>query len=152
VRMLARRVPDGLAVVLYLASTALFAQLLEYTYFIPVFVVATFFVVLKLTHGDGVLRRVFSWTPLRYLGNISYSFYLTHGLGVELAMNLCGNTFLDLGGPVYLIATLVTSLVIGIILATILFAVAEKPYFTWRGIADVTVSEGVATAGAAAST
>src|SRR4030095_15592358 len=55
---LARRVPDGLAVTLYLATAALFAQLLEYTYFIPVFVVATFFVVLKVTHGAGVLRRV----------------------------------------------------------------------------------------------
>jgi exopolysaccharide production protein ExoZ len=148
---LARRVPDGLAVALYLATTALFAQLLEYTYFIPVFVVATFFVVLKVTHGESVLRRVFAWTPLRYLGNVSYSFYLMHGLGVELAMNFCGDTFIGLGGPVYLVATLTTSLVIGLTLATVLFVVAEKPYFTWRRVGHVPVSEGVTTAGAAAS-
>jgi exopolysaccharide production protein ExoZ len=148
---LARRVPDGLAITLYLASTTLFAQLLEYTYFIPVFVVATFFVVLKVTHGEGVLRRVFAWTPLRYLGNVSYSFYLVHGLGVELTMNFYGSAFLGLGGPVYLVATLVTSLVIGLILATGLFVLAEKPYFTWRGVGHVVVTEGVATAGAAAS-
>ncbi|QEL16834.1 sugar transferase [Limnoglobus roseus] len=30
--------------------------------------------------GDGRCSRAFSWSPLRWLGNMSYSFYLTHGL------------------------------------------------------------------------
>jgi peptidoglycan/LPS O-acetylase OafA/YrhL len=149
---LARRVPDGLAITLYLASTVLFAQLLEYTHFIPVFVVTTFLVVLKMTQGEGVLRRVFAWTPLRYLGNVSYSFYLMHGLGVELTMNFYGNAFPGAGGPVYLVTTLVTALVIGLVLATVLFVIAEKPYFTWpHGVGHVAVAEGEATAGMAAS-
>ncbi|HRJ18544.1 MAG TPA: acyltransferase [Bryobacteraceae bacterium] len=34
--------------------------------------------------GPGVLAAVFSWAPLRWLGNLSYSFYLVHGLGLHL--------------------------------------------------------------------
>jgi peptidoglycan/LPS O-acetylase OafA/YrhL len=33
--------------------------------------------------GPGPLTAVLSWAPLRWLGNISYSFYLTHGLGLH---------------------------------------------------------------------
>ena len=29
---------------------------------------------------DGWLARVFAWTPMRWLGNMSYSYYLLHGL------------------------------------------------------------------------
>lgn len=34
--------------------------------------------------GPGVLAALFSWAPLRWLGNLSYSFYLVHGLGLHL--------------------------------------------------------------------
>jgi peptidoglycan/LPS O-acetylase OafA/YrhL len=33
---------------------------------------------------DGILRRLFSWQPLRYWGNMSYSYYLLHGLLIHL--------------------------------------------------------------------
>jgi len=39
---------------------------------------------------DGFLNRIFSWDYLRWMGNISYSFYLIHGLvlhGVRLIVN-----------------------------------------------------------------
>jgi len=32
---------------------------------------------------DGRARRLFSWTPLRWLGNISFSYYLTHSLVLQ---------------------------------------------------------------------
>lgn len=32
---------------------------------------------------DGRLKRFFSWTPLRYLGNMSYSYYLIHGVALQ---------------------------------------------------------------------
>lgn len=31
----------------------------------------------------GVLRRIFSWRPLRWLGNMSYSYYLIHALTIN---------------------------------------------------------------------
>ena len=41
-----------------------------------------------LCHGcfvrpSGFLPRLFQWTPLRWLGNMSYSFYLIHGLTLQ---------------------------------------------------------------------
>jgi exopolysaccharide production protein ExoZ len=78
---------------------------------------------------DGVLKAVFSFTALRWLGNMSYSYYLIHSLvlnGVALAMEylfpahamsallfslvLVGNLMLTLGGSV------------------ILFILVEKPF------------------------
>jgi exopolysaccharide production protein ExoZ len=32
---------------------------------------------------DGPLQTMFSWAPLRYLGNMSYSYYLIHGVTLE---------------------------------------------------------------------
>lgn len=40
---------------------------------------------------NGILSKLFSWHPLRFLGNMSYSYYLIHGLtlhGVALAVYL----------------------------------------------------------------
>jgi len=38
----------------------------------------------------GPAARAFSWTPLRWLGNMSYSFYLMHGLGLHALFMLLG--------------------------------------------------------------
>jgi len=35
------------------------------------------------TVPDSVFTRFFSWTPLRWLGNFSYSYYLAHGLALK---------------------------------------------------------------------
>jgi exopolysaccharide production protein ExoZ len=32
---------------------------------------------------EGLLKAFFSWSPLRYLGNMSYSYYLIHGLALH---------------------------------------------------------------------
>jgi peptidoglycan/LPS O-acetylase OafA/YrhL len=34
--------------------------------------------------GFGVLARACAWTPLRWLGNMSYSYYLLHGLALKM--------------------------------------------------------------------
>ena len=36
-------------------------------------------------NSDTMLSRAFSWTPLRWLGNMSYSYYLLHGLALKAA-------------------------------------------------------------------
>lgn len=42
---------------------------------------AVFFTLCFATfQGEGLLNRIFSWAPLRWLGNMSYSYYLVHGL------------------------------------------------------------------------
>jgi peptidoglycan/LPS O-acetylase OafA/YrhL len=48
---------------------------------------ASFFVLCLACFRDssGWLPRAFSWTPLRWLGNMSYSYFLLHGLALKAA-------------------------------------------------------------------
>lgn len=42
-------------------------------------------------HSGGILQRVFSWKPFRWTGNMSYSYYLSHGMiirGIQIATGL----------------------------------------------------------------
>jgi exopolysaccharide production protein ExoZ len=41
----------------------------------------------------GPASAAFSWTPLRWLGNVSYSFYLMHGLGLHAFFMLLGKVW-----------------------------------------------------------
>ncbi|RYF05105.1 MAG: acyltransferase, partial [Oxalobacteraceae bacterium] len=72
---------------------------------------------------EGRLARVFTWTPLRRLGNMSYSYYLIHGLGLKAAFMvlppLSGAMFLALL-PVLFAWTLVPSV--------LLFLWVERPF------------------------
>ena len=45
--------------------------------------IAFVLLVYRSVFTDGPAARAFSWTPLRWLGNMSYSFYLMHGLGLH---------------------------------------------------------------------
>lgn len=78
--------------------------------------------------------RIFSWTPIRWLGNMSYSYYLIHGLtlkAVALVMlhviHPSGNQMVAfwLGLPISFFLTLVT--------ATILFVLVERRFSLMPG-------------------
>jgi exopolysaccharide production protein ExoZ len=126
---LARRIPDTIVLVAYFTSTLWFAYQLSYTYFIPVFLVTTFLLVLKTLYGDGFLNTIFQIKWLRYMGNISYSFYLMHGLAIELIMVNSSSVFSGMGNGMYLAITFCAALLLAIVLATLLFLLTEKPYF-----------------------
>lgn len=79
---------------------------------------------------SGALARVFSWSPLRWLGNMSYSFYLVHGVTIKASV-LVLNKLLPSAShqfdwifwcmlPVLLLACLLTS--------TVLFLTVERPF------------------------
>ena len=128
--MLANRIPDTLVLLVYAASTLWFAYQLSYTYFTPVFLITTFLLVLKVLYGSGFLRRLFEYKWLRYMGNISYSFYLMHGLAIELVMINMTPFFSGMSKGMYFALTFPATLVLGIIISTLLFLLTEKPYFT----------------------
>lgn len=74
------------------------------------------------------LPTAFSWTPLRWLGNMSYSYYLLHGLALKAAFfvlaaivptTVNGHAMFWLMLPAMFVLTLVPS--------AVLFAVVEKP-------------------------
>ena len=78
--------------------------------------------------------RLFSWTPLRWLGNMSYSYYLLHGLALHAAFRGLalvappaerGSAFFLLLMPVLFAATLVPS--------ALLFLAIERPFSLVRG-------------------
>ena len=128
-KRLSARIPTWVVVTAFLGSTLLFGETLRYDYFIPVFAFTTFFFVVNVLFADGVLYRIFSVTPLRYLGNISFSFYLVHGFAIEIIMYSQRDIFAGLEGILFLLATMLPSLALSVLFATVLFVLAERPYF-----------------------
>jgi exopolysaccharide production protein ExoZ len=77
---------------------------------------------------QGVLKAIFSWNPMRYLGNMSYSYYLIHGLSLHvvaliayaIAPPVAANLWIFLLSlPLGFAATWIAS--------TVLFMLIEKP-------------------------
>ncbi|MEO6655262.1 MAG: acyltransferase [Pyrinomonadaceae bacterium] len=96
---------------------------------IVVLSVGFFFLSLACFSYKSTLSRVFAWTPLRWLGNISYSYYLIHGLTIQslsmIVVNaINGRTF----APIMF--WLVLPVVFGITLTTsaLLFILVEKRF------------------------
>lgn len=76
-----------------------------------------------------ILVRAFSWTPLRWLGNMSYSYYLIHGLALKVAFSLFsaamppaahGALFIGMLLPLMFAITLIPSIA--------LFIMVERPF------------------------
>lgn len=69
---------------------------------------------------EGWLARIFTWTPMRRLGNMSYSYYLIHGLALKAAFMVLpsGQMFLVLL-PLAFALTLIPSMA--------LFLLVERP-------------------------
>ena len=91
----------------------------------------TFFV-LCLTcfrNSSGRLAQAFCWTPLRYLGNMSYSYYLVHGLALQfsflvLARALPGASF----GAWFFWVALPAMFLLTLLASGGLFLLVERPF------------------------
>jgi exopolysaccharide production protein ExoZ len=51
--------------------------------------------VFRCLFSNGILDSAFSWTPLRWLGNISYSYYLFHGLGFHIFFTVLSKLWIN---------------------------------------------------------
>lgn len=95
---------------------------------LAVLFVTYFWVVVYVTAFDGSFRRTFSVFSLRWLGNISYSFYLLHGLTLK-ALSVAVHGVLPPGA--YGTTIFWTMLLVGFPAAfaasTLLFVTVEKP-------------------------
>jgi peptidoglycan/LPS O-acetylase OafA/YrhL len=77
--------------------------------------------------GAGVVSMWMIWAPLRWLGNMSYSYYLVHGFVVRIAMVLLGRV-LPSGMPDWVFWGFMPILYLGTLLASaLLFVLVEKP-------------------------
>jgi len=87
-----------------------------------------FLLCLECFSSDGVVSRIFSWTPLRWYGNMSYSYYLIHGLTLKAAFMLLAVAYPYPGWDGLFLVLLAPMFVISIIPATILFVTVEKRF------------------------
>jgi len=71
------------------------------------------------------LTQAASWTPLRWLGNMSYSYYLIHGLSLKFAFMLLG-AFVAPGHDLFFVLML-PMLAFTLIPSAVLFTLIEKP-------------------------
>lgn len=90
-----------------------------------------FFVLCLACFRDGTswLARLFGWTPLRWLGNMSYSYYLLHGLALKFAFLVLG-AFLPATGQQVWLFWLMLPILFGwtLLPCVALFLVVERPY------------------------
>jgi peptidoglycan/LPS O-acetylase OafA/YrhL len=126
---------DATVLPLYIASTTYYALSPGFRHFIPVYAVACFLLVLRVLYGDGPLARLFTATPLRWIGNTSYSFYLVHGFGIAVVFHFARSWFPAdvLSRPLALVALFSACLATGVALTVPLFIGLERPYFLMRG-------------------
>jgi exopolysaccharide production protein ExoZ len=77
---------------------------------------------------DGFLARIFSWDYLRWMGNISYSYYLIHGLALH-GLRLVVNRFFPPAPhwALFYVLLLLVSVSFTIVCAALLFIIVEKP-------------------------
>jgi peptidoglycan/LPS O-acetylase OafA/YrhL len=78
--------------------------------------------------NENVAAVLFSWTPLRWLGNMSYSYYLLHGFVVKGAMVAIASVIAVRLGGVEFWLLLLPIFVLTLVLSAFLFLWIEKPY------------------------
>jgi peptidoglycan/LPS O-acetylase OafA/YrhL len=77
----------------------------------------------------GVLSRIFMVTPMRWLGNMSYSYYLLHGLAIKVAALVLVAMLPGRGyGILFMLAMMVVLFVVSLVPTTVLFLLVERPF------------------------
>jgi peptidoglycan/LPS O-acetylase OafA/YrhL len=77
----------------------------------------------------GRLAKAFSWTPLRWLGNMSYSYYLIHGLALKAGFHALPKLIPQSAVSAEVFALLLLVMfVLTLIPATLLFLLIERPF------------------------
>ncbi len=91
----------------------------------------TFFTVclICLQNPSSWLPLSFSWTPLRWLGNMSYSYYLVHGLALKAGFLALSNLAPNAShGPWLFWALLPPMFVFTLLPSAMLFLLVERPF------------------------
>ena len=124
------RLPTPFVIGCYLfATTAWVFRVVDFGTFVLFFCAGGALLFIKSSYGEGTLNRLFSYRPLRYLGNISYSFYLIHALVIDALFNKLFGDGGVLFEPLWIAIFIVVSFAGGWLSATLMFVVLERPYF-----------------------
>jgi exopolysaccharide production protein ExoZ len=95
---------------------------------VTILCVGFFCFVAYCTFFDGLLARAFSWTPLRWLGNMSYSYYLLHGITLNAVAFVVTRFYPPAGDQsLALLAGLPFAFAATVVASALLFLLVEKP-------------------------
>ncbi len=128
---LARRLPDTLVAIIYLAiTTTVSLAPMSLSAYSVLYGAASALLVIKACHGNGFLNRIFSLRLLRYLGNVSYSFYLVHGMCNLAAFAVAWRWVIRLpDAPLRAAAMAAISFAAAGVATVALFRLVERRYF-----------------------
>lgn len=80
-------------------------------------------------HPDQGLARVFSWKPLRWLGNMSYSYYLLHGLALNVGFRLLHRVIPAVSNEaLFFVAMLLPMFIVTLVPTITLYLFVELPF------------------------
>lgn len=100
-----------------------------YRYRIIILFFCFFIFVLACFRSRTVLQSIFSWAPLRWLGNMSYSYYLIHALTLKVFIFILLHFIHPAkNSPALFWMLLPVAFSVTLLSATILFAMAEKRF------------------------
>lgn len=131
-RAIEQQVPDLAVFVVYVAANLLFVAGQNWYYFVPVYFFTSFALVAKVVYGSGFLHKMFCWRPLRQLGNVSYSFYLFHGLAIIIVCDHAGPGLRGMAEPLRFALLLIGSFALSTAVAAVSYTLLERPYFERR--------------------
>jgi exopolysaccharide production protein ExoZ len=127
---LASRVPDWVVIAGFLSITTAYAFYPSYRVLLPGFGVTFSLFFVAAVFGKGALNKFFTLTPLRFLGNISYSFYMIHGPSLVIGLWLS----FKIVGPADVATRCATvglfAFAVSLILSVAMFLMLEFPYFS----------------------
>jgi exopolysaccharide production protein ExoZ len=129
----ARRMPEAVVLAFYLCvTTAIAFKAVNDHAAIWLYAIAGTLLVIQACFGTGWLNRLFAWRPLRRIGNVSYSLFLVHTVPVFFVVYVLGPGWFTSNSLGAALIGAMVALAASLILAGVLFLIAERPYFTAR--------------------
>jgi peptidoglycan/LPS O-acetylase OafA/YrhL len=126
------RIRDWPVIAVVVLVNMLFAFGQNFNVFICSFALSSLLLVATVICGRGILNRLFCQTPLRRLGNISYSFYLLHGTVVIATVDYLGPVLRGLPASAQFGLLIALSFAASIGCSHVSFLLFEKMYFDRR--------------------
>jgi peptidoglycan/LPS O-acetylase OafA/YrhL len=132
-RAFAARLPDTLVAACYVGVTsAITFRIVSDHVAIWLYAIAGTLLTIQACFGSGWLNAFFSLTPLRRFGNVSYSFFLVHVIVIHLVIAHAVPWTVRSTGLIPAVLVGIATAGLSFLLAVIVFAVAERPYFSRR--------------------
>lgn len=128
---IARLLPAPVLLGVYFSVTILKdTYVISYLSFYNILITTVALLFIRIVFTDGLLNRAFQSSPMRYLGTLSYSFYLLHATVLSTVLTTLMPLFGTMGIPALQILTFgILSFAGSIGLAWVSYRLFERPYF-----------------------